>query len=298
MNLTMFRLVSCRHRPCNWGTTTGAWSWKLRSLWVAQARQGSMPYSGGSPTRTRACDGGVPVLWTITPLMCAFLRSGGWRYMIQPPRSAVWRSIQRPANSASPRSFREISSACSFRWRSKIPINMCERKLSVGCAPIHRMLALSRLWSRSCAPKPMHTCEVRLTMRSYTRIRLTKRVLMLRPGSGGSRRPEAERSKRFMRYHPFHAGNEFGSCIMHVSLIEMRSGPRPWDVKQDQHGGHDKPGMGHGDHRLPGKALGEPLKGSVYPLNELHPAFCSRSKRTGWGGEGVKCSRGGAIRLP
>ena len=78
----------------------------------------------------------------------------------------------------------------------------------------------------------------------------------------------------------------------------MRSGPRPRDVKQDQHGGHDKPGMGHGDYRLPGKPPCEPLKGSMYPVNEFYLAFASRSKRAGWRGEKVKCSIGSTICLP
>jgi hypothetical protein len=60
-----------------------------------------------------------------------------------------------------------------------------------------------------------------------------------------------------------------------VAGIEMRSGPRPWNVKEDLHGNHDEPGVGHGDHRLPGKPPGEALKRSTYPLGELHPAFGS-----------------------
>ena len=63
--------------------------------------------------------------------------------------------------------------------------DVCERKPSVDCALNHGMPALWRLWSRSCALKPMHTCEARLTMRSNTRTRTTKRLSMKRPGSRG-----------------------------------------------------------------------------------------------------------------
>jgi hypothetical protein len=80
--------------------------------------------------------------------------------------------------------------------------------------------------------------------------------------------------------------------------IEAGTGPGPWDVKQDQHGGHDKPGVRHSDHRLPGKPPGESLKGSTYPLGEFLPAFGTWSKRAGWGGEKVTCSIGGAVRIP
>ncbi len=67
----------------------------------------------------------------------------------------------------------------------RAPPDVCERKPSVDCALNHGMPALSRLWSRSCAPKPMHTCEARLTMRSNTRTRTTKRLSMKRLGSRG-----------------------------------------------------------------------------------------------------------------
>src|SRR5260370_24168360 len=80
--------------------------------------------------------------------------------------------------------------------------------------------------------------------------------------------------------------------------IEAGAGSEPRDVKQDQHGGHDKAGVRHGDHRLPGKPRGEALKSSAPPLNEFLPAFGSWGKGAGWGGEEVECSIGGTIRLP
>ncbi len=80
--------------------------------------------------------------------------------------------------------------------------------------------------------------------------------------------------------------------------IEAGASSGSRDVKQDQHGGHDKSGVGYGDHRLPGKAPGEPLKGSTHPLNELQPAFSSRGKRAGWGGGQVKHSIRSTVGFP
>lgn len=56
--------------------------------------------------------------------------------------------------------------------------------------------------------------------------------------------------------------------------------------------------MGDSDHCLPGKAPGEPLKGSAHPVNELQPAFGSWGIRASWRGEKVECSIGGTIRPP